>query len=261
MKIIWKALLVLCGVLAASLAVWVVFFLKQDITMTSARKQVLMDQASSKSVVIFFNGGGWGNTPLAEATDFTPILAGIQDSLMKLGYSSVIIPFERTPAGLTGKIEDVKDYLQSFKYSSQAMANEIQFVTDSFPGKQVLIAGFSNGGGLSDKTMKRLEGNLDVNAIIAGVPRWYQNYNSDSILVLTNSGKDKLSAGNINALTRAVIEAPFKYVQAKIQHRPLNFARSIQIPGHEYLWSSPEVGPPIVNFLRKHFAAKITIVP
>jgi dienelactone hydrolase len=252
MKTIWKVLIIFLGVLLVGFTLWVIL-LKQDVEPGAAREQTLRDLSASKEVVIVFNSGGWGNTPLEQATDFTPVLAGIQDSLSQLGYSSVIIPFVRTPRGLAGKIEDIKDYLESFKYSSEAMANEVQFILASFPGKRVIIAGFSNGGGLTERAMKGLADRPGVDAIVAGVPRWYQNYTSNRILVLDNNGKDKLADGDIRAIAAAVIKAPFRWLQAKIGHRAMNFARAIEIPGHEYLWSSSEVGPPIVDFIDASF--------
>ena len=252
MKPITIIIIISLGVIIAGLALWVVF-LKQDVTVSAARQQTLRDAAASKDVIIFFNSGGWGNTPLEDATDFTPVLDGIQDSLGQLGYSSVIVPFVRTPHGIAGKVEDVKEYFNSFKYSSQAQANEVAYILSAFPGKQVIIAGFSNGGGLTLGTMELGRDNPNVYAIVAGAPRWYLNDTSSRILVLDNNGKDRLSSGNIAALTGAVIKAPFKWLSAKIHHQPLNFARAIEIPGHEYLWTSGEVGPPVVSFINARF--------
>jgi hypothetical protein len=47
----------------------------------------------------------------------------------------------------------------------------------------------------------------------------------------------------------AVIESPFKWIWAKIHRQNLSLARAIEFPGHDYPWSSREVGPPIVKFL------------
>jgi hypothetical protein len=238
--------------LLVGLVLWAIL-LKQDVTPSAARQRMLLDSAASKDVIIFFNSGGWGNTPLEQATDFTPVLAGIQDTLTSLGYSSVIVPFERSVAGLTGTIEDVKDYLESFKYSAVALANEVKFVKANYPDKPVVIVGFSNGGGLTERAMKLLAGAPGVDAIVAGVPRWYQNYKSDSILILDNNGQDKLAVGSISAISAAVIKAPFRWLQAKIEHRALNYARAVEISGHEYPWTSTLVGPPVVNFIRVNF--------
>ena len=255
MKIAWK---VIVAVGAAILAVLVLsfVFLKQDMTTTPAREQTLRDLAAAKDVVIFFNSGGWGNTPVEQATDFTPVLYGVRDALAQQGYSAAIIPFERTTSGLSGKIEDIKDFLVSFKYSGQALANEVKYINSAFPDKKVVIVGYSNGGALTEQAMLGTPGGAPVYAVVAGVPRWYQDYATDRIIILTNQGADQLSAGNIGALAVAVIEAPFKWLRAKIERQPLNFARAIEIPGHQYLWTSSEVGPLVTKFLDKYFPSR-----
>lgn len=249
MKTVPKTLLALAALLVISLATWFAFFLKPEIVPGAAEEKELLSLAASKDIVIIFNSGGWGNTPLEATTDFTPILAGIQDSLTQRGFSSVIIPFARTSGGLNGKIGDIKDYLVSFKYSSEALASEVGFIMDNFPGKQVVITGFSNGGGLTERAMRRLADRPGVSAIVAGVPHWYRIYNSNRILVLDNNGKDKLASGDLKAIAAAVIRAPFRWLNAKIHHRELNFARAIEFSGHDYPWSSAEVGPPVDSFL------------
>jgi hypothetical protein len=256
MKIIKRALLTFFALLLISFALWFIFFLKPEVALGAAREDELLDLTASKDVIIIFNSGGWGATPLKAASDFTPILAGIQDSLAQRGYSSLIIPFIRTPRGLKGEIEDVKDFMDSFKYSSEALAKEVEFIMDNSPGKQVIIAGLSNGGGLTEIAMKRLADRPSIYAIVAGVPHWYQNCNSDRILYLDNGEKDKLAIGDYRVVALAVIKAPFRCLWAKINHQELSLARAIEIPGHEYPWSSTEVGPPIVNFINTHFSVK-----
>jgi pimeloyl-ACP methyl ester carboxylesterase len=256
MKAVSKALLVLLALLIVVFAVWFFFFLKPDASIDAARERELLGSAASQDVVIIFNSGGWGNTPPEAASDFEPILAGIQDSLDRRGYSSLVTPFVRTSKGLRGKLEDVKDLVYSLTYSSEALAGEVDFILESFPGKTVVIAGFSNGGGLSAAAMKRLDDRQDVYAIVAGVPRFLLEYESDRMLVLDNDGKDKIAAGDYPVVALAVIEAPFKWLWAKINRRELSLALAIEIPGHEYPWSSSEVGPPIEDFLNARFPAK-----
>ena len=255
MKAGWKILIVLFAVVLAGVALWAVL-LKQDVTPGPAREKSLRDLAASKDVVIYFNSGGWGNTPVEQATDFTPVLFGIQNTLTQLGYSSVIIPFVRATSGISGKVIDLKDFLVSFKYSGQALANEVNFIAGIYPGKKVIIVGYSNGGALTEKAMQGLGDNTSVYAVVAGVPRWFQDFTSSRLLILTNNGRDRYSAGNIGALAVAFVEAPYKWLRAKIEHRPLNFARAIEIPGHQYPWVSGLVGPPIMAFIDTYFKSR-----
>jgi pimeloyl-ACP methyl ester carboxylesterase len=258
MKILSRALIIFLALLIISFALWFIFFLQPEAAPGAAREKELLDLAADRDVIIIFNSGGWGKTPPKAASDFAPILAGIQDSLAQRGYSSLITPFIRTPRGLTGEIEDTKDLMGSFKYSSEALAREVEFIMNNSPSKKVIIAGLSNGGGLTERAMQRLAERPGIYAIVAGVPRWYQIYNSDRVLYLDNNGKDKLAVGDYRAIAAAVIKAPFKWLWAKIKHQNLSLALAIDITGHDYPWSSTEVGPPVVNFINTHFKVKKT---
>jgi pimeloyl-ACP methyl ester carboxylesterase len=256
MELVKKRVILLPGALALlviALGLWFALGVKPPAVPDAAREKELLAAIADKDVVILFNSGGWGNTPPEAATDFAPILNGIRDTLAGRGYSSVIVPFVRAPRGLTGKIEDVKDYIESFKYSSMVLAAEVDFILDNAPGKQVIIAGLSNGGGLAARAMHNLGDRPGACGIVAGVPGWYPDYASDQILVLNNRGQDRLAASDYAALAAAVVKAPFRWLRGKITHQPISFALAIEIPGHEYPWSSPEVGPPVKDFLNARF--------
>ncbi len=44
-------------------------------------------------VIIIFNSGGWGNTPLEKAEDFATIIRGIQETLNQWGYNSIVVSY------------------------------------------------------------------------------------------------------------------------------------------------------------------------
>ncbi len=225
-------------------------------TFPQNERQKLHSEVIPYDVVIIFNPGGWGNASLKEATDFTPILTGIQQALHNLGYTSIVIPYTRTPPGLSGQISDIKELLNSFQNSSRVQANDIQYLIDSFPEKKFIIAGFSNGGGLTDETIKNLIGQPRVSAIMAGVPGWYQTFSSANSLVLNNNGQDSLAVCNTKIMIATIFKAPYEWIWAKLTGRNLSLAISFEFPGHVYPWTSPQVSPPIVKFLENNFKAK-----
>jgi hypothetical protein len=253
MKTVTWIVLAAIALVIIGLALWFVFIVKPQSVPDAAQEKVLLDAAANTDVIIIFNSGGWGNTAIAAAPDFAPILAGIQDTLASRGFSSKVVPFVRTQRGLTGKIEDIKDYLTSLKYSSAMLAAEVDYLLENAPGKKVIIAGLSNGAGLTEKAMQKLGDKPGIYAISAGIPKFYHSYTSDSILNLDNGGKDTLSSGKYWSVVGAIVRAPYVYVRAKFRHENLKFALSIEIPGHLYPWASPEVGPPIVGFIDAHF--------
>ena len=215
--------------------------------------QELLNLAVQNDVIIIFNSGGWGNTPLEKAEDFTPIIEGIKKTLEDFGYNSLIIPYIRTENTLSGKIAGARDFLSSYNSSSKILAKKVEFLTENLPDKKIILTGLSAGGALVDETMGKIEAKASVYAIEAGVPFWTppsrHPYNSENILQLNNSGKDSLSAGEIRTLLFTLIKAPVKWISSKISGQNLPFSQAFHAPGHDYLWDSPEVGSQIVTFL------------
>jgi len=217
--------------------------------------QNILNSASQSDVIIIFNSGGWGNTPLGEAKDFAPIIEGIQKTLNDRGYNSLVIPYTRTKDNLLGKITGAKDFLSSFKSSSEVLAEKVEFLNKNLPGKKIIIAGLSAGGALVDETMEKINEEVrdSVYAISLGDPFWTKTFKSDNLLQLDNNGKDSLAEGEIKTLIFSLVKTPFKWLSAKINGQNLTFFQAIQSPGHEYLWNSSEVGPEIATFLRDKF--------
>lgn len=232
------------------------FFLFGPVVMPdNSQFQKVLDLNSGEDVIIIFNPGGWGNTPLKEADDFAPIIKGIQKTLNEWGYNSVVIPYYRTKRSLIGKISGAKDFFSSFKFSSGTLAKEVEFLAREKPKDKIIIAGLSNGGALVEETMEKISAKAknSVYGIVAGVPFWAKPPNSDHILKLDNNGKDSLSGGEIKYLILSLFRAPFKWVSAKINGENLTFSRAIQAPGHEYSWSSLRIKHQIVTFLESKF--------
>jgi len=211
--------------------------------------QELLDLAAQNDVIIIFNSGGWGNTPLEKAEDFAPIIEGIQEILKEWGYNSLVIPYTRTKDDLSGKITGARDFLNSFQTSSEILAEKVNFLTENLPDKKIILAGLSTGGALVDETMEKISEKSQVFSIEAGIPFWHNSLESENILQLNNNGKDSLSIGEIKTLIASLAKAPFKWILAKMNGEDLTFSQAIWAPGHEYFWDSPEVGPQIVTFL------------
>lgn len=215
--------------------------------------QEILSLAQNSDVIIIFNSGGWGNTPLEKAEDFTPIIEGVEKTLKERGYNSLVIPYIRTENTLSGKITGARDFLSSYNSSSKILAKKVEFLNKNLPGKKIIIAGLSAGGALANETMKKIEAKASVYAIEAGVPFWVKTFKSENILQLNNNGKDSLSVGEIKTLILSLAKAPFKWILAKANGGDLTLSQAIRVPGHEYFWNSPEVGSQIVSFLENKF--------
>jgi hypothetical protein len=231
-------------------------FLLSPRKLPAAEKQKLRAAAVQPDVLIIFNPGGWGDATLEEANDFTPILKGMKQTLIRLGYKTAIIQYTRTLASLSGRIAGTKEQLLSFKNSSRIQEQDIRCLLEAFPHKHFILAGFSTGGGLTARTLKGLNGHSNIFGVMVGVPGWFPTLSSEKTLVLDNSGRDPISCGRINTIAVTVFRAPFLWLGSKIKGRDLSLALALQFPDHEYTWSSPEVGAPITKFLETHFQNK-----
>jgi len=229
------------------------FLFGPEVIPENFQSQELPDLISQNDVIIIFNSGGWGNTPIDQAEDFAPIIEGIEKTLKDWGYNSLVLPYSRTKDTLLGEIAGARDFLNSFKSSSEVLAEKVEFLSEKFPDKKIILAGLSSGGALVDEAMEKISAKSEVLAITAGIPFWHQNFESESTLLLDNSGRDTLARGDIKSLVLALTKAPFKWIASKISGQNLTFSQAVRAPGHEYFWSSPEVGSQITAFLKEKF--------
>ncbi len=197
----------------------------------------ILGVVADSDVIIVFNSGGWGNTPFEKAEDFAPIIEGIQETLNDLGYKTVVIPYNRTKDNLFGKITGAREFFNSFKNSSEDLAEKIEFLSNNLPDKKIIIAGLSNGAAFASEAYGRISEEVkdSVYAITVGTPFWTKTVDSDNILQLDNNGKDSLVRGDVKYLIFSLIKTPF--------------SKAFLAPGHNYFWGSPEVNFQIVSFL------------
>jgi len=230
------------------------FFFLENIPGNFSSIQVL-ELAKDSDVIILFNSGGWGNTPLEKAVDFDSIIAGIQTTLSSLGHNSIVISYYRTIGSLSGKIVGLRDFFDSFRFSSASLAKEVEALVDKLPDKKIILVGLSAGGALVNKTHDLISKKAkdSVITIAAGVPFWANDSFSGDILYLDNNGRDKLVAGKIENLFAALVFSPLKWLAAKVsgQDVSLTTVRN-KIIGHSYDW--PLAAPEIIPFLEKNIS-------
>lgn len=194
-------------------------------------------------VIIIFNSGGWGNTPLEEALDFAPVIQGIQEDLNQFGYDAVVITFNRTKDNFWGKVAGAKDFFSSFSFSSEVLAKDLEDLVNRFPDKKIVMAGLSNGATFTTKTYEKMsvKARESVYAISAGLPFWVETEKEQNLLQLDNNGKDSLAIGDAFSLLGSLLKAPRKWL-AEIKTEQI-------AAGHLYPWERPEVGSKIITFL------------
>ena len=230
------------------------FLFGPDVIPENFQFQSLLNSTPQNDVIIIFNSGGWGNTPLAQAEDFAPIIKGIRETLTEFGLNSIVIPYERTENNFLGKMTAIKDMRRSFQDQAGKLAGDIDEYLRKNPSQKIIMAGLSNGGAFVDETMKKISNGLkdDVLVIEAGTPFWVNPKDFENGLRLDNGGKDALSKGEIKILISSLIKTPWRWILAKILGENLSlFQISNQYLTHEYKWD--EVRPQITSFLKSKF--------
>ena len=229
------------------------FFLLGEAPDNSNFKNVL-SSVPENNIVIIFNSGGWGDTPIEEATDFTPIIKGIEITLSDLGYNSIVVPYIRSKESFLGRVEGFKETLSLFPKQSQKLANEIEYFIENHPENKIIMAGLSNGATFVNRTIEKVSKDKrnSVFAIEVGTPFWENVLKSDNVLLLDNKGKDALSEMDLKTLIWAFLKAPYKWLLAQVSRKELSFSQALYLPGHYYSWDS--VFPEVKFFLESRFA-------
>lgn len=232
-----------------------IFLFSPGITPDNLQFRELLNSAPQNDVIIIFNSGGWGDTPLEEAKDFTPIMEGIQRTLGEWGYTSIVIPFARTKEDLLGRIGGAKELFNFFRVSSDDLAEKVENIAKNLPDKKIILTGLSNGASFVDKTYEKIsqEAKNSVYAITVGPPFWAESVESDNVLQLNNNGQDSLVEGKALSLFSTFIKAPFRWIFSKINGQNLKLSQALNIYGHKYDWDSPEVNREITSFLASKF--------
>ena len=247
-----KILLIIVSLVALA------FIFTPNIAPNNPRIEDILSLAQDKDVIIIFNSGGWGYSPLEKAADFEPIIKGIQDTLKEWGYNSVVIPYKRTENSFFGKISSSSDFLNAFDFSSDNLVSELELISERLPGKKIILAGLSSGGAFVNRTYEKVSNNIkgSVLTIAAGTPFWIKEPDSENVLQLTNSGGDTLSKGDFSELLIAFVKGPFIYLSSKFSGGNLSWGNAFHAQGHDYAWSSPEINSEIVGFLGERLGVR-----
>jgi len=228
------------------------FLFCPEVAPDNLQPQEILNAVQGSDVIIFFNSGGWGNTPFEKAEDFGPIVKEIQTTLEGWGYDSVVIPYNRTKNSFLGKVDGARDFLSSFESSSSILAGEIEFLTEKLPEKKIIVAGLSAGGAFVTKTYDKISESAkgSILTIAAGTPFWLKSSDPQNILQLDNAGKDSLSKGEIKTLLFSLVKPPIKWISARISGEkiPLSLITN-QFVGHSYDWET--TSPEIISFLEE----------
>jgi len=227
------------------------FLLSPEVLPNNTQLKEVFNSTPQNDIIVIFNSGGWGDTPLREAQDFAPIIQGIQDTVSQWGYSSIVVPYERTEGSLLGKISGAKETFQLFRKQAEDFSRDIDDFLNKNPGKKIIIAGLCNGGIFTNRVMESVPNRIKnrVYAIEVGVPFWEETSNSDNIIIVNDKEEDPLFRGEAKILFSTLFKGMSKWFLAKISGESVSLAQFFYMPGHQYSWG--EVQPEVVSFLER----------
>ncbi len=208
-------------------------------------------EAKDEDFVIIFNPGGWGWNLLEASPEWYSIITGIQSELARLGYTSLLLNYQRTVDTLSGRFDELMSMTSLYPSQANDLANRIDFLTKHITDLRVIIIGESTGTVIADSVMSILVDNPQIYSIQTGPPFWHRNKVLDRTLVLRSSGiiPDAFSQGDFLTIICANLEALFGISQAE----PGKILIYIGSPGHEYWWQYPGVYSQITSFLQQNF--------
>jgi len=227
------------------------FLLSPEALPSNAQLKEVFNSSPEDDIIVIFNSGGWGNTPLNEAQDFAPIIRGIQDTVSQWGYSSIVVPYERTENSFLGKISGAKETFQLFRRQAEDFSRDIGDFLKRNPTKKIIVAGLCNGGIFTNRVMENIPNDIknQVYAVEVGVPFWEKTSNSDNILIVNDREEDPLSRGEAKTLFSTLFKGMSRWSLAKISGEDIGISQFFYMPGHQYSW--PEVQPEVVYFLER----------
>lgn len=212
-------------------------------------------EAKDKDFVVIFNPGGWGWNFLETSPGWRSISDGIKAKLDSLGYTSLLLDYQRTEDTWSGIIDESVEMASSYPSKAKNLAHRVEFLTKHIPDLRVIVTGESDGTVISDSVMNILRDNPQVYSIQTGPPFWHKSVIRKRTLVLNNNGMypDSFSQGDIPAMVRASLGALFGLPQPEESSgRVLKYLRA---PGHDYRWQYPSVYSQITDFLENNFGS------
>lgn len=210
--------------------------------------------ARDKDIVMIFNSGGFGWTPVGDSAQVQSFIAGIEAELAGSGYSVLLLDYFRTTETLNGALSEIMAEAGVYPSKAKDLAFRVEFLTDHIAGISVILAGQSNGSAICEGAMRILKNNRQVYSIQLGPPFWSGSILSDRSLVLRSNGvvPDSFSQGDMFTIIRTSLEAMFGISR----DNPGHILLYLGAPGHDYHWEYEAVRSQITDFLNKHWPSK-----
>ena len=216
----------------------------------------MYSEAKNTDFVVIVNPGGWGAKSLKTTDGWWSILTGVESKLADLGYTSLMLNYQRTDESLSGYLNEIGQMINRYTSKAKNLASRVEFLTNHIPDLRVIIAAESNGTMFSNSVMNILADNPQVYCILTGPPFWYKITPMDRALVITYNGMvpDAFYEGDIWAIFWGQVNYWFRLSPpAEDFGTPPHYFGA---PGHDYWWQYPVVRYQITSFVDENFGIK-----
>ena len=213
-------------------------------------------EAKDKDFVVIFNPGGWGWNLLDASPGWHSIFTGMESELDNLGYTSLLLSYQRTTNSLRGHLDELVEMVTGYSSKANDLVYRVDFLTNHIPRLKVIITSESTGTIISDCVMSMLEDNSQVYSIQTGPPFWHKSIMLDRTLVITNNGiiPDSFSQGDFLTIIRGNLKSLFGFSEPVDDFGTI--LHYVGAPGHDYWWQFPKVRFQITSFLEQNFRIK-----
>jgi len=218
-----------------------------------------------KDFLLIHNPGGWGSTDLEHLLNWErSVVEGISAAIEQQGYTWLLIQYFRGGRSWWAHMLDVKDQARFFftskTFKAEVMAAELKFITQHVNNLKVVLIGVSHGAAFSNTVMRQLGKlhqiySIELGMFFAQMPR---RVLTERTLAIDSNGQmpDPIAHRNLKTAFKTYITAPFRWIKYRLEGKRIKFSHCINVPGHEYGWSYPEVRQKIVDFIEAKFGTK-----
>lgn len=222
-------------------------------------------RARGKDFLLIHNPGGWGSTDLEHLLDWErSVVEGIGATIERQGYTRLLIQYFRNGESWWAHMRSIKEearFLFTGKtFRAEVMAAKLKFITQHINNLKVILIGVSHGAAFSNVVMRQLDKLHQVYSIELGMLFAYMSRRvvTERTLTINSNGQipDPLCHRNLKTASKAYATAPFRWIKYRLEGKQVKFAYCVNVPGHEYDWSYPEVQQQIVDFLGTNFGTK-----
>jgi hypothetical protein len=225
----------------------------------------IYDNAGDCDVVIYFCEGGWGSRPLSVNPEGRSLVTGIASTLTSMGYTYCIADYPRTRKTAGDYLYEGVQLVLQYPAKSKQLAAKMDFLTGHVDDLKVIIVGKSSGALYVNKAAELLRDNPDIYTIQIGSPLGCKTPVPGSSMAVCDNGiqgdamikLDVLSLIKQNKLqVLFILFAPsfttVDWIIGKILVAVgfCNTRFPLVMPGHDYMWHYPKVGPAIETFLQ-----------